>query len=64
MHLELLVLVGVVVATAVLVASLFLGVPARVPALYWRYFRIWVTLGVPAFIAFVVIFWLMVAKPA
>ncbi|MEH6437055.1 DUF2269 family protein [Massilia sp. DD77] len=35
----------------------------ELPALYWRYFRIWVTLGVPAFIAFVVIFWLMVAKP-
>jgi len=33
------------------------------PALYWRYFRIWVTLGVPAFTAFIVIFWLMVAKP-
>jgi len=33
------------------------------PALYWRYFSIWVTLGVPAFAAFIVIFWLMVAKP-
>lgn len=33
------------------------------PALYWRYFRIWVGLGVPAFFAFVIIFWLMVAKP-
>ncbi|WP_020654374.1 DUF2269 family protein [Massilia niastensis] len=33
------------------------------PALYWRYFRIWATLGVPAFVAFIVIFWLMVAKP-
>jgi len=33
------------------------------PALYWRYFRIWVALGIPAFAAFVVIFWLMVAKP-
>lgn len=33
------------------------------PALYWRYFRIWVALGVPAFAAFIVIFWLMVAKP-
>jgi uncharacterized membrane protein len=30
---------------------------------YWHYFRIWVALGVPAFFAFVVIFWLMVAKP-
>ena len=33
------------------------------PALYWRYFRIWVALGVSAFAAFIVIFWLMVAKP-
>jgi len=33
------------------------------PALYWRYFRIWVFLGLPAFAAFIVIFWLMVAKP-
>ena len=35
----------------------------ELPALYWRYFRIWVTLGVPAFLAFVLISWLMVAKP-
>ncbi|MEW6372340.1 MAG: DUF2269 domain-containing protein [Pseudomonadota bacterium] len=33
------------------------------PPLYWRYFKTWIALGVPAFIAFVVIFWLMVAKP-
>lgn len=33
------------------------------PPLYWRYFRTWVALGIPAFLAFVVIFWLMVAKP-
>jgi uncharacterized membrane protein len=33
------------------------------PAQYWRYFRIWVVLGIPAFIAFVAIFYLMVAKP-
>jgi len=33
------------------------------PPQYWRYFKTWVALGVPAFIAFVVIFWLMVAKP-
>jgi uncharacterized membrane protein len=33
------------------------------PALYWKYFRTWVALGVPAFIAFVFIFWFMVAKP-
>jgi uncharacterized membrane protein len=33
------------------------------PALYWRYFRVWVILGIPAFFAFVAIFYLMVAKP-
>jgi len=33
------------------------------PARYWKYFRTWVALGVPAFIAFVFIFWFMVAKP-
>jgi len=33
------------------------------PAQYWRYFRIWVMLGIPAFFAFVAIFYLMVAKP-
>ena len=32
-------------------------------AQYWRYFRAWILLGVPAFFAFVAIFWLMVAKP-
>ncbi len=34
------------------------------PALYWRYLRIWVALGIPAFFALVIVFWLMVAKPA
>lgn len=33
------------------------------PAQYWRYLRIWILLGIPAFIAFVAIFYLMVAKP-
>ncbi|GGY27260.1 DUF2269 family protein [Pseudoduganella albidiflava] len=33
------------------------------PPLFWRYFRIWVVLGVPAFFAFLAVFWLMVAKP-
>lgn len=32
------------------------------PAQYWRYFRIWFALGIAAFAAFVVIFWLMVTK--
>lgn len=34
------------------------------PRQYWRLFKTWVALGVPAFIAFLAIFWLMVAKPA
>jgi uncharacterized membrane protein len=38
------------------------GVP--LPAAYWKAFRWWVALGVPALFAFLAIFWLMVAKPA
>jgi uncharacterized membrane protein len=34
------------------------------PRAYWRYFRVWVALGFPAFVAFVAVFYLMVAKPA
>jgi len=37
---------------------------AELPPLYWRYLRIWTVLGIPAFFALVVVFWLMVAKPA
>ena len=33
------------------------------PDRYWRFFRIWVALGIPAFLALVVVFYLMVAKP-
>lgn len=33
------------------------------PPLFWRYFITWTALGVPAFLAIVVIFYLMVAKP-
>lgn len=33
------------------------------PIAYWRYFWLWVALGIPAFFAFVLIFYLMVAKP-
>jgi uncharacterized membrane protein len=36
----------------------------ELPAQYWRYLRVWVALGIPAFFALVVVFWLMVAKPA
>jgi uncharacterized membrane protein len=34
------------------------------PDIYWRYLKIWVLLGIPAFFAFVAVFYLMVAKPA
>ena len=34
------------------------------PAQYWSYFRAWVALGVVAFLSLVVVFYLMVAKPA
>jgi uncharacterized membrane protein len=37
---------------------------APLPALYWVYLRRWTLLGIPAFAALVVVFWLMVAKPA
>jgi len=30
---------------------------------YWIYARVWLRLGVPAFLSLVVVFWLMVAKP-
>ena len=33
------------------------------PPAFWRYHAIWTGLGVPAFVAFIVIFWLMVVKP-
>ena len=34
------------------------------PPAYWRVFRRWMALGVPAFFAFVAVFYLMVVKPA
>ena len=33
------------------------------PQQFWTYFRIWFALGIPAFMALVVVFYLMVAKP-
>lgn len=33
------------------------------PATYWRYMKIWVLLGIPAFLSLVIVFYLMVAKP-
>lgn len=35
----------------------------ELPPDYWRWFRWWVILGIPAFFAFVAVFYLMVAKP-
>jgi uncharacterized membrane protein len=37
---------------------------AALPQLYWRYLRVWVGLGVVAFVSLVAVFFLMVAKPA
>jgi uncharacterized membrane protein len=37
---------------------------SALPPAYRRYFRVWFALGVPAFVALVVVFYLMVAKPA
>ncbi len=36
---------------------------AALPPRFWRYFRWWVGLGFPALLAFLAIFWLMLAKP-
>jgi uncharacterized membrane protein len=33
------------------------------PPAFWRYHAVWTGLGVPAFVTFVAIFWLMVVKP-
>lgn len=35
----------------------------ELPAQYWRYLKIWTILGIPAFVALVIVFYLMVAKP-
>ncbi len=37
---------------------------SALPQQFWTYFRVWVMLGIPAFLALVVVFYLMVAKPA
>ena len=36
---------------------------ADLPPRYWRFLRVWVLLGIPAFLSLVVVFYLMVAKP-
>ena len=35
----------------------------ELPPRYWRYHRLWVALGIPAFFALLIVFWLMLAKP-
>jgi uncharacterized membrane protein len=37
---------------------------APLPPGYWTYLRRWAALGLPAFLALVAVFWLMIAKPA
>ncbi len=37
---------------------------AQLPKEYWRYARIWFWLGVPAFLSLLVVYWLMIFKPA
>jgi len=37
---------------------------ATLPELYWKYLRGWVALGIVAFVALVIVFYLMVLKPA
>ncbi|MNG42206.1 hypothetical protein D3C84_1319340 [compost metagenome] len=44
-------------------ASQALRAGTPLPAQAQRYMRIWFVLGWPAFLAFIAIFWLMVAKP-
>lgn len=36
----------------------------ELPLRYWEYLRVWTILGMPAFVALVLVFWLMIAKPA
>jgi uncharacterized membrane protein len=36
----------------------------ELPQRYWKFLRAWVALGVVAFVALIVVFYLMVAKPA
>ncbi|HEX7012945.1 MAG TPA: DUF2269 domain-containing protein [Steroidobacteraceae bacterium] len=35
----------------------------QLPERYWRYLRVWVALGVIAFVSLVIVFYLMVVKP-
>ncbi len=44
-------------------AQVALETQTELPANYWRYSRYWELLGYPAFVAMVLVFYLMVAKP-
>ena len=44
-------------------AQLAQATGGALPPRYWRYARIWVWLGIPAFASMVAVFYLMVAKP-
>jgi len=46
------------------IAASALANDSGLPPAYWRHFWVRVALGVPALLAFLAIFWLMVAKPA
>jgi uncharacterized membrane protein len=37
---------------------------SALPANFWRAYRWWVALGIPAFFSLLAVFWLMIAKPA
>lgn len=55
-----------VVAIQIRMRRLADAVAARgepLPPAYRAYLRVWTALGVPAFVALVIVFWLMVAKP-
>jgi len=45
-------------------AALAVREGAPLPQRYFDYLKLWTALGVPAFVALVVVFWLMVAKPS
>lgn len=45
-------------------AQAALETKTELPFIYWRYSRYWELLGYPAFAAMVLVFYLMVAKPA
>ena len=44
-------------------AHIALSEGQELPEAYHRFFRIWFACGIPAFLAILVIFWLMLARP-